>query len=411
MRKFMPHKGQAGIVAVAVTVMVALVITTMALSSLSSTSTKRNLITKRSLQTYYIAMAGIEEANATKLIPASNKCYLINDPEDCPTQIPGHLSGFVYENPASPSTTTLMGVYRYIVVGGNPARQTNGSFYSTTAKNASGVPYLSSMSLIQDDAPFYILSQGFACVRDGGMVIPGAISWSKTADSDGDDNPDGAPSCSQGTLDQMVLSTMAHYDREAGAKDAQSAVIATKNATRVDLPGSNRAFIPGMGWRSEDINFETAWVETSNQLAEPMKVIAYDFVTNVVEAEANFSSRTATLSASNTAAIKILFNGRINYRTLDRTILRHKDIDGCKMAGTPEVNCNITIRKGGTYYKDMLIYVPPTISSQVLLLPPLAGTGAGTYTIEIKGDQTRGIRSYQGQAPPEDTYTIIFNAT
>lgn len=401
------QQGQAGIIAVAVTVLVALVITTMSLSQLSLSNAQRSIVTKKTLQTYYVAMAGIQEAHATKFVPGSNKCYLINDAVDCPTQYAGHLSGRAYADPIT--RAQLMGIYRYIVVGGNPARRTNGTLYTAADGNPnnSNVPYLSTMSVIQDQSPFYIISQGSTCLAPGGTVMPNVIAVNNTT---------GIPSCPNGTtLDQMVIVTLANYDREAGAQDAQRRVTITRNSNSITLPddptivGTEGAFVPGHGWRNNNINFETAWAENNNELAEPVKVIAFDFTNNTIFAEQNITGANTNLgNIPQNSALKVFFAGRVNYRTLERN--NDKDIDGCKSGNDPANNCNITLERGGTPYENMMIYTPPTLSSQVLLLPPLGGAGNGNYEITIRGNQAQGIRSYLGEPPRRATYTIRFTA-
>ncbi|HEY9744766.1 MAG TPA: hypothetical protein V6C99_00955, partial [Oculatellaceae cyanobacterium] len=155
--------GQGALVAIAVTMLIALVLGATSMTGLMQMNSKRTVVTRQSLQTYYVAQAGIQEALATRMVPRSNALNFMST-------MPGKAypyysaSGLVYEDPVN--RKKLIGVYRYLIVGGDPSKNgkdPNGNYYSSTdmtVGSSSPKPRLVTFQTSPPDSPFYVISNG-----------------------------------------------------------------------------------------------------------------------------------------------------------------------------------------------------------------------------------------------------------
>ncbi len=187
---------------------------------------QRNIATKSNLQSYYVAMQGIQEALSTKMIPRSNQLnyrmvrapgempgvqatmFNYNEPADPLNTGLGNvrimsyynLSGMTFTNvrrlpresfPQAINPNDIMGAYRYIVVGGDQSRiAVNGRYYFDTGLPGAGTSRTGNgnateLQLITQpfafpltSSAFYVVSNGMTCVpRAGGVAAPGQIVY------------------------------------------------------------------------------------------------------------------------------------------------------------------------------------------------------------------------------------------
>lgn len=202
---------------------------------------------KRQAQSYLLAKSGLDVALATRLVPRSNQLNYI-------TRFPGNgvplaqvstgsldngknakfgnnvypqLSWFdnesriyaFYQNAGYVTTdmtdpnSPVFGVFRYMVLGGDPARKaTDGSYYNVNVAGdfnpaLKGQPYsqlIENEYFRTDSTPFVVVSDGLTCVRAigdkaEGTVQPGAIQLNAA-------DPLARPTCPAGlVLDETIM--------------------------------------------------------------------------------------------------------------------------------------------------------------------------------------------------------------
>jgi hypothetical protein len=216
--------GQSAILITVLLCLVVLAGVSASLGIFNQQSAQRNISTKSTLQSYYVAMQGIQEALGTRMIPRSNqlnyrmiqasgdmlgvqsRIFSFGQPAD--PQNPGvgnvrimsyyNLSGLTFTNvrrmpsesfPPFINPNDIMGAYRYIVVGGDPSRRAeNGRYYFDPGLPSAGTSRLGNansteLKLISqpfafpvNSSAFFIVSNGITCVpRGGGVAAPGQI--------------------------------------------------------------------------------------------------------------------------------------------------------------------------------------------------------------------------------------------
>lgn len=418
-RLLQPADGQAGLIAVAVTILVALVIGSTTLSGMSMLSANRTVALKQSLQTYYAAQAGIQEAVASRMVPRSNylNFNLTNNKEYY------SRSGLVFKDPTqvvgTAPATGVMAMYRYVVVGGDSARRSDGSYYSSTAtadwKNAQDIPRLVANESMPVDSSFIVISNGLSCKSINGksVVVPDQLVLSPT------------PSCknpSKYALDQITLVAQAklaqEYSGSAKPMDKVDKLRYYKDPTKLRLPMG--AFLPGYGWTgtNQTFDFQKVWAYSStadtNEAHNPLrleKVVFYNFADNQIFHNQVVTSNVVTVGTKIPAksVIRLFFSGPIDHRSISPTY--NQQLSDCQGAGAS--TCRIRVMQGTdaggnggvAYAGNTMIPLFPG-GTQVILLPPLTGTITGGVRHTIRVDASR-MTSYSGSTGPKD-YRIVF---
>ncbi len=392
------HSGNAGLAAIAITILLMLTLIGTSISRMSFFNAQRTVVNKQSLQTYYVAQAGIQEALATRLVPRSN--YLNSG------VVPGadplfEESGHVYQDPVNQQRQ--VGIYRYIIVGGDPARKPNGSYYTPSEKNNDDIPYLIATDTMPDNSPFYIISNGTTCRGSGDETGVDVISGFETPTCTGDYE-----------TDQLTLVAEVNLEKDSGGNDTLDRVRVFKDSSAIRLPGS--AFVPSYGWvnSNQNLNFSQMWAEfrqsaATNPTHRLRKIVAYNFMDNEIylnqDVGANQTNITLNQQVPADAVLRLYFEGPIDYRSYFRY-----DLEDCQQSPS---QCNIQIRNrnnGNLYGGNTMIPLLPS-STQIILLPPLDNTLAnGTwYDITILGGNGNNtIRSYGGNGRQGDPYVISF---
>lgn len=423
--------GQAALIAVAVTIMIALVLGGTTMSSLMQQNSMRTVVTRQSLQTYYIAQAGIQEALATRMLPRSNTLNFLSK-ASLPTSASPYFpdSGLVYEDPAN--KRNLIGVYRYLIVGGDPSRKENGDYYNvpsgppftvgpdTTNTTSNPKPRLVTFQSSPDTSPFYIISNGLTCLSQTGKIGRDQFVG---ASAGGTTNPASIgtqPTCKPGySLDEMTLVTRVQLESEtAGVLDRlnqtwtyKNYVIGSKlnyaNSKEIPLPGST--FVPGSGWTNK-VDFTDAWTHqaTSNSPAKPTQIVFFDFSTSKIYHRQVLNTGSSTALPAGTqippkASIMLYFDGPIDYRSLSLTY--NRNLEDCK---TGINNCAIQFTNAsGTPYTGMTVVPIMPYLTKVLLLAPI-GNNLSTSTKYKIVIRQNFISSFSGSRIP-GTHTIEFS--
>lgn len=399
--------GQGSLIAVAVTILIALVLASSSLTGLQQMNVVRSVVTKQTLQTYYTAQAGIHEALATRMLPRSNYYNLVTPA--APASAYFSRSGRVYTDPVN--RTGLVGIYRYVVVGGDSARQPDGSYYPVNSLNVAGVPRLLATDHISENSPFIVLSMGTTCKTTSGKATVGVDQISVNAAT-------GQPVCNAGFVrDDLVLVTQVKLMRESTVanplRDRADRMQVFKDSTQVRLPAN--AFVPGYGWTNTttNINFDAVWAQTAaaNGPLRLNRVVFYNFSDNTVYADQPVAGPVTNVAAPipSKAVIRLYFDGPIDYRSISPTY--NRQLTDCQGAGA--ANCRIRVMQnplgpplGGTAYTGNTTIPLFPGSTQVILLPPLTNTLNGATPQAVRVDATR-MRSFSGAPGPAD-YTINF---
>lgn len=400
--RHLAHQGQAGLVAIAISMVVALVLAATTLSGLSFLNAKRSVVTMQSLQTYYTAQAGIQEAIATRMVPGTNYLGLLGSPNAYYTR-----TGAVYSDPTN--AKGIIGYYRFMVVGGDSARQSNGSYYNITDVNpSSGLPWLLETGTIPPSSPFIVISNGISCVTTTGKRLVATDQFVT-----GKDQTD--PSCNPGyQKDEITLVARVHLlqsDANGNTlKDDIDHLRSYKDKSKLRLPAS--AFVPGYGWTdtNTDLDFNTIWgYKSSNDTKNPVqltRVVFYNFLTDKIDVSTDINSPTPPDMGAvpKGDVIRLYFNGPIDYRSIDPGM--SQTLATCK--STPG-NCRIrVVDSGGAPYAGNTIIPLLPSSTQVILLPPLSNTlNAGTpYQIEVDASKLKSFKNETGTS----NYVIKFTA-
>jgi hypothetical protein len=161
------------------------------------------------------------------------------------------------------------------------------------------------------------------------------------------------------------------------------------------------AFVPGRGWTNNttDLNFNDIWnYAGANANTNPVRlerVVFYNFTDNTIIRNVPVVGANTTVAGTipSSAAIRLYFNGPIDYRSIDPT--NDRSLAGCKAnANTCRIRVvsNPPMSAGNPAYSgNTLIPLFPG-STQVILLPPLTNTlpGGTPHQIQIDARQMRG---------------------
>jgi len=361
--------GQGGLIAIAVTVLVALVIMAGSLSSMSNMNATRTVVTKQTLQAFYVGQSGIQEAMATRILPRSN--YL-NFKTPIGAQKPMYAgSGLVYQNPDPINPTGLLGQYRYVVVGGQGTRiPGTGAYYAPGDVNPLQVPRLIVTDSIPDTSPFIVMSNASVCKSSTNVSViqPDALIAGLN------------PTCKPGYyLDDITLVAQVRLNREQPSNgtvimDRAQQLRIFKNRNAIILPAG--AQVPGYAaWQplGSTINFDTVWTSGT---VKPNHLLVYNFIDNTIYVNTDItgtSMNIGTIPAK--AVLRLYFNEAFDYRSISPTY--DTNLTDCGVQATA-ANCRVRVMQGtdatgnqGTaYLGNTMIPILPD-GSQLILLPPV----------------------------------------
>lgn len=418
--------GQGGMVAIAVTILLTLVIAGASLSNMSQLNAKQSVVTKQSLQTYYAAQAGVQEALASRMLPRSN--YLNFDTASDPSNGGDPVSskryfgrsGSIYRDPNNTSQG-LIAKYRYLIVGGDSARKNNGSgsYYGPGDMTPAGVSRLLSTDSLPADSLFFVISTGTTCKSSVGSST--ALVDKLTSGI--------TPGCTSGaSKDEVTVVATVSMNQETAAgggaplKDRILRQRIYKGNTDIRLEGG--AFVPAYGWRSANsaFDFNRAWRFQSGggAMSDPlrlMKVVFYDFSDNKVYRDCAIGSAKVNCGkVPANSAIRLYFNGPFDYRTISPvTDLSDRALSGCKPSGSnphqPD-NCRIRVVPNPPMSGSNHAYTANTTiplfpgGTQIILLPPLVALSGGqVHQLEVDGTKMRGFSNNPGRTDYRVTFT------
>jgi hypothetical protein len=349
------HRGQGILIGVAAILLASLVLMGTGIHEMGWMHTKATVDNKTNLQLYYVAQAGLQEALATRMVPRSN--YLaVNTVAGASSPYP--LSGSVYQNPET--LTNRLGLYRYIVLGGDPA-VTSGTGVFNSSLFQKNLP----------QQPFYIISEGSVCRSNTNQSIAvNQISPNTAAE--------GAPQCATGfSLDQITLLSTVDLSRSVNAtKDVLNTYRTFKTNTALPIP--TPVFAPNYSGLVSTVNFNTIWStgtagNNADKSLKPVRVVIGTPLTttpNVV----TIAGPGTTAGPSNISTKSILwvhFQGAVDTRTIKNAA-----------CNADPLQCPVRVKKStGEYYGGSILQPNWPGTTQVVMFPPLAK--GGNYTVEI----------------------------
>lgn len=430
----MRAKGQGGLVAIAITVLIALVLAGTSITGLTYSNAERSVVSKQSLQTYYIAQSGLQEAIATRMIPRSNYYNYVNPNGNAqPNPIydpPGAVEGGrVYRVPGD-NTSGLLGAYRYLIVGGDRARDAAGNYFDPSDIGPNGVARLVSMDTMANQNPFFVISNALSCKSDNGTIAEDALNIAPagtnvniTCGNDANGNPT--------TLDELTLIAEIHMRREAAAgsprdRITRTTVVKTSPGNRnISLLAGQSAFVPGSGWVN-NFDFDAAWSHstTTNSPARLRLAVFHDFrfpytIYKVVPVNGPNTDADAVAPAGpipQKTIVRLYFDGAFDHRSVQDSYEWEMGESPNSDCNPPQVDvnpagCNVTVWKnptgwgaGGTLYSANGFVNHMDGDTQILLFPPFQGIGATVNEIRVSATE---LRSFSNSADSQN-YNIRF---
>ncbi len=420
--KSMAEKGS--VLMAAVIIMTTVVLLGLTISGISLMGAKRSVATQRSLQTYYVAMAGVQQAMATRFYPSSN--YLAWNPvadfiDPYPTSgnPPDPNSGLVFQDPQNPGGSNVIGAFQYVILGGyqGVADSSSGSTFNYWADNDNNNESPAKPKKIgferfpdSDQARFVIVSRAVTCTDPDGAVQPGFLDDQKLGASNAS-IPALTPTCTGGMeADTLTVVATVWVKPDSGGSDRVERTQVYKDDSAIRLP--RKTFLPGIGWQNRGATFAFDDVYAydgtgTNNPVIPSHIVFYDFVDDEIQCSQNITGTSTTIGAcaaniTNKSVVQLYFKGAIDHRSIDAN--DNFSWDDCKI---DQNDCAIQIEDGGGFESGyQMIYQPPK-NNQIKLLPTLGSLpGAGaTYTITVN---TADLRSWSGAPGPATPYEIEF---
>lgn len=421
-----------------ITVLVVLAIGT-SLSLFNQQSAQRSLSSKKALQSYFVAMQGVQEALGNRMVPRTNQLNFIGlatpglGSRDAGLPIwPFYpYSGRVFDMPVSggaynPATgvydvavlnnvqpADMFGVYRYIVVGGDSATSGTDGAYNNPAPPTPN-PLIETVTL-PGTSPYYILSSGITCINPGGLAVPGALTINEYP---------ARPTCRAGTtLDETVVVARARIEQPRlladGTPDpmgnmfpdqllavdtyrnnqpgASAVICLAKNKNQngnlcaAPGPAGQGALVPGVGFvnsaANPRFNFETAW-GTRNTAAISRVVFYNTSDKTVIASIAPGDTVPAGTRIPSNATIRLFFTGPVDFRSL-----YNYNIQAC-VDGTPD-RCNIQLRDAAGTLKG-INFVPIMPGNTSVVITP-SFTPNRTHCLRVLN-----LRAFNGDLSPVD---------
>jgi hypothetical protein len=367
----------------------------------------RTVVTKQTLQAYYVGQSGIQEAMATRILPRSN--YL-NFKTPVGVQQPMYTgSGLVYQNPDPVNPTGLLGEYRYVVVGGQGTRiPGTGAYYAPTAVNPLQVPRLIVTDSIPDTSPFIVISNASVCKSSANKaaIQPDALIAGLT------------PTCKAGYyLDDVTLVAQVRLNREQPSNgtvvmDRAQQLRIFKNRNAITLPAG--AQVPGYAaWQpvGNSINFDTAW---SGGNVLPNHLLVYNFIDNTVYVNTDITGTSMNIGTIPAKAVmRVYFNEAFDYRSISPTY--DTNLTDCGVQATA-ANCRVRVMQGtnaagdngSAYLGNTMVPLLPD-GSQLILLPPVTPSDQiqSTNNFNAIKIDAKFLQTSNGSVGTQN-YTIIF---
>ena len=398
-------RGQGGLIAVALILLIGSVMVAMSLANRTNQTATGAVAVKQSLQAYYVADAGIQEALANRLMPRSNYQSFVNTSGNDPYLKAGS-SGQAYQDPDT--RQNRLGQYRYVVLGGDSARDKNGNYYANTSMANSEMPRLYAYNTIPSDTPFMIVSKGTICRTAGSRVSVAELNKMTQYSVDA--------RCANGTVaDSITLLAVVRINNENGSPNGQVVnLMSFKDDSQVRLPYGSA--VPGYGWKNanDTVDFNTMWKQGGVTLKH---IEFYDFATNQPYKGQDITGAFTTIPGTvpSSATIRLYFDTPIDYRSI--SITNDRNLTDCQT--NPATKCRMQVMQpdlplnpvkadgtGGKAYTGNVIIPLVPVATQVTLLPPLTNTIDATNRFAIKIDG-KSMRTFNN-LPGED-YTIVFN--
>jgi hypothetical protein len=382
------HHGFSGLLAFAILMMTGLILSADSLSQMNMSNARRSIVSEQDLQLYYVAQGGIQEALGTRMVPRSNWYNLVINPA-----VPAYLrtSGRVYENPDFTNPTGLVGLYRYMVLGGDPAVDPVTGVYDPAQSNR--------LQSILPEQPFYVVSKGSICRN---AVSRAVVSNSLVL------NTDGQPACSvAGTvLDEMVLMSsvdMSRPDTRPNTDLVNNYQQFRRQGSQPDITVNLPApvYVSPVGV-TRQFEFEQAWraSKTGNGIgdAKPVQVAFHNVAetggtapldpSKVLDLQQGGTPNLSQIDAG--SVIRLIFQGGVDHRSLfmDQKQAGNRALSQCV---NQPATCNVQIRQKSNQrlYQGSTMFPLYPSSNQLLIYPPkeqsnrlINGT---TYQIVLNG--------------------------
>lgn len=384
--------GQAS-VTTAIVALVALVTMGGILASSVMNNTKRVLSSEYSYRLFQVAKAGVSEALATRFVPRTNYLAFQRYAGITNNNPPLYgVSGRVFQNPVA--QTGLIGVYRYIVLGGDPAANRALGYNTDTTKYLETLP----------EQPMIVVSKASVCVLRE-KILTDAITITAGAGS--------VPivGCSSGTLQELTLSAeadMSRNDVPTADEITQFRLFAADPIT-TSVP----VFIPGLSGSgnmnsaaavASSFNFNDVWGATTaagtsltRLSVRPVRAIFYPHGSSTPSQVVNITGANTVvpLQIDQTSLIKIIFNGGLDHRTFfvdPKTGISIEE--NCTGSSADKNDCLVKIvrKSNGQVYSENTAFPSFPGLTQLLLYPPIpSDTTPGmetstTYQIVISPD-------------------------
>jgi len=384
--------GQAS-VTTAIVALVALVTMGGILASSVMNNTKRVLSSEYSYRLFQVAKAGVSEALATRFVPRTNYLAFQRYAGINNNNPPFYgVSGRVFQNPVA--QTGLIGVYRYIVLGGDPAANRALGYNTDTSKYLETLP----------EQPMIVVSKASVCVLRE-KILTDAITITAGAGN--------VPTvgCSSGTLQELALSAeadMSRSDVPTADEITQFRLFASDPIT-TSVP----VFIPGLSGSgnmnsaaavASSFNFNDVWGSTldagtslTRLSVRPVRAIFYPHGSSTPSQVVNITGATTVvpLQIDQTSLIKIIFNGGLDHRTFFVDPSTGISIEEhCTGSSADKNDCLVKIvrKSNGQVYSENTAFPSFPGLTQLLLYPPIpSDTTPGmstntTYQIVISPD-------------------------
>lgn len=401
-------KGQGALIATAVITLVAMVTMALALNQAAYYNARRTVSTRESLQLYYVAQAGIQEALATRFVPRTNYLNFIQNQGNVNPPYYG-LSGRAFQDPANPNAAELVGIYRYFILGGDPAVDPNTGLYDNNRYTVNDI-----------NQPVYVLSKGAICVTPNGAIDPGVIQIDGTIPR---------PSCNNPayTLEELTILAKIDLSRQVDpTNDIVEFYRVFKDDTNIQL--DQPVFVPDQaGQANTTVNFEATWAATNlngtplaQQEVRPTAIAFYNVSDSVPDRVINIAGPNTVVpppAIDPSAIIKIYFNGGVDYRTMYINPALNQTIQNdCLGVTADREDCTIRVRNitpGPDFnqlFTNSTLFPNFPSETQLQLFPPL-GTGSvlgggNTYRIELD----TALADWRGNRLPSQ-YNITFTTS
>lgn len=290
-------KGQAMLIMVGISLLVFLVTVGLSLGTLHFQQGQLNLSEAVAMQLRMVAQSGIQEALATRFVPRSNRLNFSS--LNLPTNLSPDDQPIYRDSGRIMNNGNLVGLYRYVVLGGDAARDaTNGNFQN-------GDPVQLTVNSSAVEQPFVVVSQGAMCIDDLGNLLPDTLIIQNFQ-----------PACRTGQLSRMTLMSSATLNQSGpNGGDLVNQFELVENPANVALPTS---VMTPWGELTNRIDFERVWTATEST-AQPLFLITYPIGdTTQVSPLVNITSNQFTLPFRVGAdhAIRLFFRGEYDYRSL-----------------------------------------------------------------------------------------------